>query len=162
MNSILILVTTITIAASCFGHGAEATTGFVSIHRTASTTFGTRRHVVASSSITNPSILVVDEMPPSLPPLKNYYYLLRHGQSTANVAGIISSARSLAGSTKHGLTLLGIQQGCLSAESLINFIAEDLNDNSFLGIELCKKDLSNKKELDRFIKIIHKSFEKFN
>lgn len=41
-------------------------------------------------------------------------------------------------------------------------IAEDLNDNSFLGIELCKKDLSNKKELNRFIKIIHKSFEKFN
>ena len=77
-----------------------------------------------------PSILVIDEMPPPLPPLKNYYYLLRHGQSTANVEGIISSARSLARSTKHGLTLLGIEQGKNAAASLIDLIAEDLsNDN---------------------------------
>ena len=138
MKSILILVTTITIAASCFGHGAEATTGFVSIHRTASTSFGTRRNI-ASSSITNPSILVVDEMPPSLQPLKNYYYLLRHGQSTATVAGIISSARSLAGSTKHGLTLLGIKQGSDSAAPLLDFIAEDLNDGDDSIIQSSKQ-----------------------
>eukprot|EP00804_Cyclotella_cryptica_P004047 CCRYP_015438-RA/>CCRYP_015438-RA protein AED:0.03 eAED:0.03 QI:13/1/1/1/1/1/3/2647/384 len=74
-----------------------------------------------------PSIAIVDEMPPPLPPLKNYYYLLRHGQSTANVEGIISSARSLAGSTKHGLTLLGEEQGRDSAGPLVRLIEEDIN-----------------------------------
>lgn len=78
-----------------------------------------------------PSVAVVEEMPASLPPLKNHYYLLRHGQSTANVEGIISSSRSLAGSTKHGLTLLGIEQGRNSAPSLIDFVEQDLNaDNT--------------------------------
>ena len=76
-----------------------------------------------------PTVAVVQEMPASLPPLKNHFYLLRHGQSTANVQGIISSARSLAGSTKHGLTLLGIEQGRKSAPSLIDFIEQDLNDD---------------------------------
>lgn len=74
-----------------------------------------------------PSIAIVDQMPPPLPPLNNYYYLLRHGQSTANVEGIISSARSLAGSTKHGLTLLGEEQGRDSAGPLIRLIQEDVN-----------------------------------
>ncbi|KAL7554847.1 hypothetical protein ACHAWF_018386 [Thalassiosira exigua] len=96
------------------------------------------RRVVASFSTNpqDPTVAVVDEMPPSLPPLKNYYYLLRHGQSTANVAGIISSARSLAGSTKHGLTLLGIQQGKDSAASLIDLIAEDLTSGEDGGCGL--------------------------
>lgn len=76
-----------------------------------------------------PTVAVVDTMPDSLPPLKNHYYLLRHGQSTANVEGLISSARSLAGSTKHGLTLLGIEQGRASAPSLIDCIEQDLNDD---------------------------------
>ena len=80
-----------------------------------------------------PSVAVVDAMPGSLPPLKNHYYLLRHGQSTANVEGIISSARSLAGSTKHGLTLLGIEQGRNSAPSLIDFIEQDLNDDDTIS-----------------------------
>jgi broad specificity phosphatase PhoE len=62
-------------------------------------------------------------MPPPLPTdLKNHYYLLRHGQSTANVAGIISSARALAYSDKHGLTELGYQQGKTSAEQLVSLI----------------------------------------
>jgi len=68
----------------------------------------------------------VDGIPPSLPDLRNHYYLLRHGQSTANVAGIISSARSLAGSDRHGLTLLGIEQSRNSAGQLIDAIARDL------------------------------------
>lgn len=75
------------------------------------------------------TVAVVEEMPPSLPPLKNYYYLLRHGQSTANVEGIISSARSLAGSNKHGLTLLGIDQGRNAASSLIELVEQDLIDS---------------------------------
>jgi broad specificity phosphatase PhoE len=74
-----------------------------------------------------PTVAVVEEMPRSLPPLKNHYYLLRHGQSTANVQGIISSARSLAGSDKHGLTLLGIEQGRNSASPLMDLVEKDLN-----------------------------------
>lgn len=54
--------------------------------------------------------------------LKNDYFLLRHGQSTANVAGIISSSRSLAYSTKHGLTPLGYKQGFDAADQLMELI----------------------------------------
>ena len=93
-----------------------------------SSSFRSRRYF-ATTNAQDSSVLVVDEMPPPLPPLKNYYYLLRHGQSTANVEGIISSARSLSGSTKHGLTLLGIEQARNSAASLIDSIAEDINND---------------------------------
>jgi len=72
-----------------------------------------------------PDVEIVSEMPPPLQSdLKNHYYLLRHGQSTANVAGIISSARSLAYSDKHGLTDLGYQQGKSSAEQLVSLIKQ--------------------------------------
>lgn len=64
---------------------------------------------------------IVSEMPPPLPEkTKNRYYFLRHGQSTANVASIISSDRSLAYSDKHGLTDLGYEQGKASAEQLLD------------------------------------------
>lgn len=62
---------------------------------------------------------IVSEMPAPLPDTKNRYYFLRHGQSTANVASIISSDRSLAYSDKHGLTPLGYEQGKESAEQLL-------------------------------------------
>lgn len=91
---------------------------------------GTARCAASYTNAQDSTVLVVDEMPPPLPELKNKFYLLRHGQSTANVEGIISSARSLAGSTKHGLTLLGMEQGRDSAASLIDFIAEDLSEDS--------------------------------
>lgn len=94
-------------------------------HRRAAATFSTK---IQATNAQDSTVAVVDEMPPALPPLKNYYYLLRHGQSTANVQGIISSARSLAGSTKHGLTLLGIEQGKESAVSLVDMIADDMNN----------------------------------
>eukprot|EP00571_Detonula_confervacea_P006726 CAMPEP_0172313628 /NCGR_PEP_ID=MMETSP1058-20130122/20649_1 /TAXON_ID=83371 /ORGANISM="Detonula confervacea, Strain CCMP 353" /LENGTH=313 /DNA_ID=CAMNT_0013027311 /DNA_START=19 /DNA_END=956 /DNA_ORIENTATION=- len=90
--------------------------------------FGTRSLLLAPNP-QDSTVAVVDEMPPTLPPLKNYYYLLRHGQSTANVEGIISSARSLAGSTKHGLTLLGIQQGKDSASALVDMVADDMKND---------------------------------
>lgn len=74
---------------------------------------------------TVPEVEIVSEMPPPLPTdLKNHYYLLRHGQSTANVAGIISSSRSLAYSDKHGLTELGYQQGKSSAKELVSLIQQ--------------------------------------
>lgn len=66
---------------------------------------------------------MVSAMPEPLPmDLKNNYYLLRHGQSTANVAGVISSARSLAYSTKHGLTDLGYQQGFDAADAVLELL----------------------------------------
>jgi broad specificity phosphatase PhoE len=65
--------------------------------------------------------LIVSEMPDPLPEnLKNKYYLLRHGLSTANVAEVISSARSLAYSDKHGLTPFGYDQGKQSATQLLD------------------------------------------
>lgn len=87
-------------------------------------------HINAEAKV-NPqesTVPIVESMPAPLPPLNNYYYLLRHGQSTANVEGIISSARSLAGSTKHGLTLLGEQQGIDSAGPLIDLIQDDVKN----------------------------------
>lgn len=74
---------------------------------------------------TVPDVEIVSEMPPPMPTdLKNHYYLLRHGQSTANVAGIISSSRSLAYSDEHGLTELGYQQGKSSANDLVSLIKQ--------------------------------------
>ncbi|GKY97033.1 hypothetical protein MPSEU_000662000 [Mayamaea pseudoterrestris] len=67
----------------------------------------------------------VTEMPPPLPAnLTNNYYLLRHGQSTANVAEIISSSRSLAYTDTHGLTSTGYEQGKASALALLDCIEE--------------------------------------
>jgi len=109
--------------------------------------FRSRRYFAATTNAQDPSVLVVDEMPPPLPPLNNYYYLLRHGQSTANVEGIISSARSLSGSTKHGLTLLGIEQARDSAASLIDSIAEDMhNDDSTKQVYFYSSPFARAKE----------------
>ena len=81
--------------------------------------------VIASSAQNEavPTVQIVSHMPEPLPEkLKNHYYLLRHGLSTANVAGIISSARSLAYSDKHGLTDVGYQQGVASANQLLRLL----------------------------------------
>lgn len=68
-------------------------------------------------------IYIVNKMPPPLPnKLNNSYYMLRHGQSWGNVEQVISSARSLAKSEKHGLTPLGYEQGKESAKSLLNLL----------------------------------------
>lgn len=65
----------------------------------------------SSTSEAVDGVYTVNKMPEPLPfPLKNSYYLLRHGQSWGNVEGVISSSRSLATSEKHGLTPLGVQQ----------------------------------------------------
>jgi len=75
---------------------------------------------------TENGVFVVDSMPPPLPPLNNDYYLLRHGQSWGNVENVISSARSLAKSDKHGLTPLGFEQGRDSAANLLDMISADV------------------------------------
>ena len=77
-----------------------------------------------------PPVDTVTEMPPPLPSNnKNKYYLLRHGQSTANVAEIISSSRSLAYTDTHGLTLVGYQQGKESAKELLDCIERAMKAN---------------------------------
>lgn len=69
---------------------------------------------------------IVDKMPDPLPTnLKNQYYMLRHGQSTANIAEIISSSRSLAYSEKHGLTAFGYEQGKESANQLLDTLEKE-------------------------------------
>ena len=70
-------------------------------------------------------VQVVDQMPEPLPAnLAHEYYLLRHGQSTANVASIISSDRGLAYTEKHGLTSTGQEQGRQSAGNLLDLLRE--------------------------------------
>ena len=76
-------------------------------------------------TVTDNGVYIVKSMPPPIPSLRNTYYLLRHGQSWGNVEAVISSARSLATSEKHGLTPLGYEQGRESAKNLIEMIASD-------------------------------------
>ena len=73
-----------------------------------------------------PPVQTVHELPEPLSFHRNHnhnhiqYYLLRHGQSTANVAEVISSDRfTLSYTEKHGLTELGKQQATASAQSLL-------------------------------------------
>jgi broad specificity phosphatase PhoE len=69
---------------------------------------------------------IVNKMPDAMPEtFKNKYYLLRHGQSTANIAEVISSSRSLAYSEKHGLTVLGYEQGRESAIQLLDVLQQE-------------------------------------
>jgi len=84
-----------------------------------------------STQVKPDDVLIVSEMPEDLPlTLKNQYYLLRHGQSTGNVEGVISSSRELATSSKHGLTELGYEQGKGSATQLLDTLQKE---NAKLG-----------------------------
>ena len=77
-----------------------------------------------------PPVQTVHELPEPLSFHHNHnsnnhiqYYLLRHGQSTANVAEVISSDRyTLSYTEKHGLTELGKQQATASAQSLLQHL----------------------------------------
>lgn len=89
-----------------------------------------------SSTVTLPDanvvspMRVVSSMPPNLSQesLRNKYYLLRHGQSTANIAEIISSSRSLAYTNRHGLTNLGYTQGVDSSNELLDILERAAHD----------------------------------
>ena len=98
-----------------------------------SATTMTTTETSSSSIATKPNAEVVSSMPPPLPSdtLKNRYFLLRHGQSTANVAGIISSSRSLAYSDRHGLTPLGYEQGVNSSEALLDLLSSSSLDKTY-------------------------------
>lgn len=56
-----------------------------------------------------------------LPPLRNVYYGLRHGQSEANVEGIISSDPAV-GTVRHGLTADGRLQARRAATRLLDLV----------------------------------------
>lgn len=76
-----------------------------------------------------PDVMVVDTMPSFLSyPTKHSYYLLRHGQSIANVDEIISSNRQeLAYTNKHSVTELGYIQGYnISSIQLLNSIEQNI------------------------------------
>ncbi|CAN0370664.1 unnamed protein product, partial [Scytosiphon promiscuus] len=60
--------------------------------------------------------------------LKNRYYALRHGQSVANMEGIISSDPEV-GSVKHGLTTNGRTQARVAATALIEVVGRDRLDS---------------------------------
>jgi len=53
---------------------------------------------------------------------RNNYYLLRHGQSEANVAGLIVSGEE--GLTRYGLTAQGRKQATAAAQQLQSLLAE--------------------------------------
>ena len=92
-------------------------------------------------------VAIVDAMPEPLPAnLKNFYYLLRHGQSTSNVAGVISSnAAELAYTEKHGLTELGRKQGKISANALLAEIKKNIQMKlSLNALNSCMDLLINK------------------
>jgi len=57
-------------------------------------------------------------------PLRNRYWAVRHGQSEANAAGVISSDPAT-GSTIHGLTALGKSQAREAAVTLMEAIGPD-------------------------------------
>lgn len=59
-----------------------------------------------------------------LPPLRNAYFGLRHGQSEANVEGIISSDPAV-GTVKHGLTMEGRLQARRAATRLLDMVGRD-------------------------------------
>lgn len=84
-----------------------------------------------------PPVQVVHEMPAPLSVPEGQsnhqvkYYLLRHGQSTANVDEIISSDRfTLSYTEKHGLTVLGTQQATASAQPLLQMIQQQQQEST--------------------------------
>lgn len=91
----------------------------------------------SSSSENIQNCEIVSSMPAALPnPLRNTFYLLRHGQSTANVAGIISSSRSLMNSDKHGLTPVGVEQGQASATQLKDLVLATSKENEDMAKQI--------------------------
>ena len=93
-----------------------------------------------------PSVIVVDDMPSNLPSSLNHsYYLLRHGQSTANVDELISSDReSLAYTNKHSLTALGYTQGRQAAGALLDLLEKFANKGD--SIVFCTSPFARARE----------------
>lgn len=65
------------------------------------------------------------------------FYALRHGQSRANVAGVISSEPGVALGAAHGLTAAGLEQAESAAHDLVA-LARELG----CGVAICSSDYS--------------------
>eukprot|EP00965_Chrysotila_dentata_P034262 1141570-Pleurochrysis_carterae.AAC.2 len=79
-----------------------------------------------------------NETPALAAPLRNRYFGLRHGQSEANVAGIISSDPSI-GTTMHGLTALGRLQARRAATTLVDLVGrENLGSTHFYSSDFTR------------------------
>ncbi|CAM9180077.1 unnamed protein product [Chrysoparadoxa australica] len=75
---------------------------------------------------------------PPLPTLKNRYFALRHGQSMANLEGIISSDPAI-GTTIHGLTSSGKAQARSAATGLIESVGrEDIDKLLFVSSDFTR------------------------
>ena len=72
-----------------------------------------------------------------VPKLQNDFYALRHGQSLANVAKVISSHPDVA-TVKHGLSDVGKEQAQRAASDLIDiFDAKKYNSVAILSSDYC-------------------------
>mmetsp|Transcript_31886 Transcript_31886/g.66544 ORF Transcript_31886/g.66544 Transcript_31886/m.66544 type:complete len:320 (-) Transcript_31886:1522-2481(-) len=124
LSSRLAVAIALSLLTQCIQHAH----GFAEIRvgpSSPTTLFATDTDTTSSNIASSLEVQVVDQMPEPLPlELKNHYYLLRHGQSTANVASIISSDRGLAYTDKHGLTATGYEQGKQSAQQLLQALQE--------------------------------------
>lgn len=65
------------------------------------------------------------------------FYALRHGQSLANVQGLISSSPELALTEKHGLSAAGREQAESAAEQVVALARE-----TGCGVAICSSDFS--------------------
>jgi len=76
--------------------------------------------------------------------LKNKYYALRHGQSLANVAKIISSDPSIS-TVQHGLSNLGKEQVSTSAQSFTQTYMNECQDR-YKGVAIFSSDFTRARE----------------
>ncbi|CAN0292613.1 unnamed protein product [Ascophyllum nodosum] len=102
--------------------------GYYERGRTSSTTVAAMPEKVAEGAgyILGPEVGRCEVEP--LPPLRNKYYALRHGQSVANMEGIISSNPDV-GAAKHGLTSNGRAQARAAATALIELVGRERLDS---------------------------------
>jgi len=107
-----------------------ARSALLSTSSSSSSSSGSAETAPATTKTLQP-IEIVSSMPEWLPKsdLKHHYYLLRHGQSTSNVQGVISSDRALAYSTVHGLTPVGITQAQQAAAPLLQLVQQGAEAN---------------------------------
>ena len=71
--------------------------------------------------------------------LRNKFYALRHGQSEANVAKIISSDPKIS-TVQHGLSNVGIEQVQASVSNFANAFKEDIDCKQYAGVALYASD----------------------
>ena len=74
-------------------------------------------------------------------PTRHSYHALRHGQSLANVQGIISSNPDVA-TREHGLSELGLQQAAAAAAD----VAEAVNAENCRGVAIYTSDFKRAAE----------------